>query len=292
MTWTRRRFLRIAAVSTAAAACSPRKLLNRPPLARVVFYTDVHARPGRTISQALEAAAVAIGAQRADVVIAGGDMVGAGTGVALQDAQSMWITYGSMLATIGGNVHHVFGEHDLVGPAQAVRRGADPRSLVRERLGRGRTYGSFDAADFHFVLLDSVEVARDGAGYRGFIDDEQLGWLAGDIGRIPSTQPVIVTTHVPLRTAEYAPGGGPPDRAIVNAQAVLDVLTRRRIVLVLQGHSHKAEAIQQAGVTFLSGGSICGHWSARERSGSAPGFVVASVTPERVEWKYVAYEQV
>jgi 3',5'-cyclic AMP phosphodiesterase CpdA len=265
--------------------------LNRPPSARVVFYTDVHARPGRAISQSLEAAAVAIGAQRADVVIAGGDMVGAGTGVAMPEAQSMWLTYGSMLATIGGHVHHVFGEHDLVGPAQAVRRGADPRSLVRERLGRGRTYGSFDAADFHFVLLDSVEVARDGAGYRGFIDRQQLDWLTGDISRIPTTKPVIVTTHVPLRTAAYAPGGAPPDRAIVNAQDVLDVLMRRSLVLVLQGLSHKSEAIQHAGVTYLSGGAICGHWSPHDGAG-APGFVVASVTPERVEWKYVAYEAV
>ena len=125
-------------------------------------------------------------------------------------------------------------------------------------------------------MLDSVQPTKE--GYRGFIDAEQLDWLAQDLERIPSTQPVIVVTHMPLRTAAG------DNQVVANARAVLDVLMRRRLVLVLQGHVQKAEAFQEGGVTFLTGGAVCGTADCR---GTEPGFVVAKVRPDRVEWRYV-----
>jgi 3',5'-cyclic AMP phosphodiesterase CpdA len=139
-----------------------------------------------------------------------------------------------------------------------------------------------------------VEVTRDKPGYRGFIGAEQLDWLASDLARIPSTQPVIAATHMPLRTAAFGQteaGGGPADQVVVNARQVLDVLMHRQLVLVLQGHSHRSDAIQEAGVTFLSGGAISGPGWNDDHGGATPGFVVASVRPERVDWQYVGYSE-
>jgi hypothetical protein len=264
-------------------------LIDRTPSVRIVFYTDVHARPGRDIAPALQAMGVALGAQRADVIIAGGDSVDAGMSVSAEEARSMWISYRSILATVGGDVRHVFGERDL---AQAGRGGADPRALIREELHQSRTYGAFNAEEFHFVLLDSVEITKDKAGYRGFVGKEQLDWLAADVAAVPSTQPVIAVTHMPLRTTAFdqrGPGDGPPDQIVVNAKEVLDVLMRRQLVLVLQGHVGKAEAFKEAGVTFLTGGAVCGHWCKHDHPGTTPGFVVAKVRPDRVQWQYGGY---
>jgi hypothetical protein len=41
---------------------------------------------------------------------------------------------------------------------------------------------------------------------------------------------------------------------------VLDILASRRVILVLQAHLHKVEAVRRDGTTFLTGGAISGQW--------------------------------
>jgi 3',5'-cyclic-AMP phosphodiesterase len=159
-------------------------------------------------------------------------------------------------------------------------------------LGLERTYSSFEAGGYHFVILDSIQATGDGDGYRGFVEAEQIDWLSADIARVPRGRPVVAVTHLPLVTAFFGhpePGGGPSNRVVLNATEVLKVLGRRRLILVLQAHLHTSEAFEQRGTTFLCGGAICGQWWRMDRDGTPPGFTVVSLNGERVDWEYVRY---
>jgi 3',5'-cyclic AMP phosphodiesterase CpdA len=294
VTLTRRQFLGTCALAASAAACSPFGALRRSAALRLVFYADVHARDTPPITDALARAAQAIAAQHADLVIAGGDLVEAGPDVAAAVADPCWAAYHDMLDALARSevgVHHVLGNHDLVEPG--ARTGpAGPRAAFLSELGLERSYASFEAAGYHFVLLDSVEVVPEPPGYRGFVGAEQRDWLAADLARIPPSQPVIVATHIPLVRNEpngVQNGDETPHSVIANAADVLDIFASRRVILVLQAHLHRVEAVRVGATTFLTGGAICGQWWKRSRDGAEPGFMVVTLDRERVDWEYVTY---
>ncbi|MFT7471456.1 MAG: hypothetical protein ACI8XU_001352 [Kiritimatiellia bacterium] len=67
----------------------------------------------------------------------------------------------------------------------------------------GPTYYSFNHGNAHFVALNNVEYAGDGklfgnSGYRGFIPEHQLQWLAQDLANISSEKLIVIATHIPL----------------------------------------------------------------------------------------------
>ena len=293
MTLTRRRFLGTCALAAAAAACSPRSLLGRSPALRLVFYADVHARDTPAITGALAQAAQAIGAERADLVIAGGDLVEAGPDTGAAVARPCWAAYRDMLGAMGrsrGEVRHVLGNHDLVQPDSRTGP-AGPRASFLSELGLEHTYGSFEAGGYHVVLLDSVEVVSEPPGYRGFVGPEQRDWLAADLARIPPSQPVIVATHIPLLGAPHDArhGDDQPHMIVANAAEVLDIFASRRVILVLQGHLHRVDAVRVGATTFLTGGAICGQWWKRSRDGAEPGYMVVKLDGDDVDWRYVTY---
>jgi len=67
----------------------------------------------------------------------------------------------------------------------------------------GPTYYSFNHGNVHFVALNNVEYAgldkRFGnERYRGFITDNQLGWLEQDLANVPTDKLIVIATHIPL----------------------------------------------------------------------------------------------
>ena len=113
---SRRRVLGLALGSAVAAACAPAARLRGGQQLRLVYYADVHARRSEAVATALERAGAAVAAQRADVVIGGGDAIEGGIGVDAVSARELWRIYGTtMLDSIGREVHHAVGNHDLAG---------------------------------------------------------------------------------------------------------------------------------------------------------------------------------
>jgi 3',5'-cyclic AMP phosphodiesterase CpdA len=254
----------------------------------VVFYRAVHARGGRAVTAALPRAAAAIAAQRADLIVCGGDAVEAGVGTTGERAARLWNTYATaMLGPIGRDVRHAVGNHDLVGTSA----NADVRAAARTALGLERTYYSFEVGAYHFVVLDSVAVDSHGE-YTGHVGAEQLAWLRSDLAATPRSARVVVVTHMPLCTGFFGstePGTGPADRVVRNAADVLDVLSMRRLILVLQGHLHVYEALEREGVAFLSGGAVSGRWWKGVYLDTPPGFAVVALDGDEVASRYVGY---
>ncbi|HIF08676.1 MAG TPA: hypothetical protein EYQ81_01705 [Sneathiellales bacterium] len=114
---------------------------------RIVFYSDVHARTEWETPTALMMAADAINAQKADLVLGGGDLITDGFDSTSEEVAPRWNTYMVMHSAIEGEHHAAIGNHDLVGalPKDGSAPADDPRLDFKQRFGLTRTYRSFDA---------------------------------------------------------------------------------------------------------------------------------------------------
>ncbi len=92
----------------------------------------------------------------------------------------------------------------------------------------GKTHYTFDHKGIHFIALDNVSDPR------GAIGDEQLAWLAKDLGQQKSDAPIVVFAHRPL--FDLAPEW---DWATPDGAKAVDLLLPHENVTVFYGHIHQ-----------------------------------------------------
>jgi Icc protein len=263
---------------------------------RLVFYTDVHARTEWKTPIAMARAANAINAQKADLVIAGGDLITEGFQSSAVRMAPRWDAYMAMHREIEGDLYPAIGNHDLVAaiPEDGTLPAKDPRAVYRDTLGLDSTFYSFDAVGYHFVILDSIQVTGDELKYQGMIWPEELEWLNHDLSKVPRGTPIILVTHIPLLTVFYAATEGgtfpaPRNRVVVNNLDVLKIIREYNVILVLQGHLHVKELILWQHTRFIGGGAICGKWWRGPWHGTEEGFSVITLTGSTFSWEYIDY---
>jgi 3',5'-cyclic AMP phosphodiesterase CpdA len=263
---------------------------------RLVFYSDVHARTEWETPAALMKAADAINAQKADLVLGGGDLIEGGFNSTSGEAAPRWDGYMAMHSAIEGEHHAAIGNHDLVGalPKDGSPPTADPRLEYKRRLGLTRTYRSFDALGYRVMLLDSVRISDGEHKYHGWVSLEQREWIKEELWRLPTGTPIVLVTHIPLMTAFFSATKGttfqaPPNRVVVNNTEVLALFAEHNLVLVLQGHLHVSEMLRWRDTTFITGGAICAKWWRGPHLGTEEGFNAITLRRNRVEWEYIDY---
>jgi Icc protein len=134
-------------------------------------------------------------------------------------------------------VFYVPGEHDILN---------DNGAAYRARFGKGSLgsgWYSFDQKGVHFVGLVNVDGVTEGG--LGIMGEEQLAWLAKDLGAISSETPVVVFAHVPLWEVYPKWGWGTADGA-----RALALLKRFGSVTVLNGHIHQVVQKIEGNITF------------------------------------------
>lgn len=150
----------------------------------------------------------------------------------------------SLYAAFRGPRYHVLGNHDVYN--------LDKQQWL-DILRIPRTFYSFDADGFHFVVLD-VQFAEDGSdlastytGVAGSIPAPELAWLKEDLAL--SGQPTVVFVHQPLDTYVEAWG-----RTLVANQAeVTGILSADPdVIAVFQGHDHANRHTVQDGVHYIT----------------------------------------
>jgi Icc protein len=301
-TITRRSFLgkMVASLALAATGCSQTIVWpangSQKGSIRLIFFTDVHARTEWETPKAMARAARLINAQKADLVIAGGDLITEGFQSSAERVEPRWDVYMEMHRAIQPDVYPAMGNHDLVAaiPNDGTPAAQDPRKIFREKMNMDRTYYSFDAVGYHFVVLDAIQVTGDDYQYQGMVRPEELEWLSRDLSRVPRGTPIIAVTHIPLLTVFYAATEGamsvaPRNRVIINSRNVFAIMENHNVILVLQGHLHAKELLNWRDTTFITGGAVCGRWWRGPWYGTEEGFNVITLTGNRVEWEYIDY---
>lgn len=272
--------------------------LQRPKKSKVrlLFYTDVHSTEERQAPKAMERAVESINNQGADLIINGGDLIHRGFQLSAAAAEKRWDIYMGMHQAIRGEIFSTLGNHDLVAikPEDGSPPSEDPRAMFRKRLGLEGCYYSFDALGYHFVVLDSILIKAQQASYGGWIDPEQLEWLKEDLSKLPPCAPIVAVTHIPLLTNFHAATAGatqatPARLVISNNVEVLKSFAGHKLILVLQGHIHVDELIRWRGITFITGGAICGAWWRGPRLGTEEGYGMVTLDGDQMSWRYIDY---
>jgi 3',5'-cyclic AMP phosphodiesterase CpdA len=135
-------------------------------------------------------------------------------------------------------VFYLPGEHDVF---------LDGGKEYLDRYGKGtvggRGWQSFDYKGTHFVgLVNVLKYKGEGMGALG---EDQIEWLAKELGPLSSSTPVVVFAHVPL-WAVYPQWGWTTE----DAGRALEHLKRFGSVTVLNGHIHQVMQKVEGAVTF------------------------------------------
>jgi 3',5'-cyclic-AMP phosphodiesterase len=134
-------------------------------------------------------------------------------------------------------VFYVPGEHDVF-----LDGGKEYLSRYGKGTVDGRGWQSFDYKGTHFVgLVNVLKYKGEGMGSLG---QEQIEWLEKDVGRLSSSTPIVVFSHVPL-WAVYPQWGWTTE----DAERALGYLRRFGSVTVLNGHIH--QVVQKVEGTIL-----------------------------------------
>ncbi len=251
---------------------------------RVAHLTDFHCQPELGAAKGTEMAMAHAMRQKPDLVLVGGDCIM--DGFAQDEARTalQWRLYRERLdALVKVPVAHTLGNHDVWGWNKAASRttGDEPkwgkRWFLRE-FGQDRTYRSFDQGGWRFVVLDTLLRTPD--GYNGFLDDEQMEWLKGDLAA--TKKPTLVISHIPLfsitpvavgydeKTGDWNVGGNMMTK---NSDAIRDLFAANpHVRIALSGHTHLLDRVDYRGVSYLCGGAVAGNWWKGPYHGFEPGY--------------------
>lgn len=261
---------------------------------RLVFATDSHlmVNNGLKSGDGLIACLSAIEAikPKPDLILFGGDLTHESPQLDFPAAEQLidrflaiWKDHTSL------PTYFTFGNHDLVGTKNASVSRDDPRfgkGLYLTRLGLERNYYAFEQGGWRFIVLDDVFPEPDGS-YIGEFVEEQLAFLRTELGRRPET-PTLICGHIPsvsvlpslnvigVTKSEGTSIAIPASLVTRNTGDFHKVLAEAKanVKLVLAGHLHHVEQIQVDGVSFFTGGAVCGNWWKGAQQGCPEGFAV------------------
>jgi hypothetical protein len=269
---------------------------------RLGFLTDCHAMDEHDAPAWLDNTAELMNSLKPDLIIGGGDFVHGGFHSLGKVMEHRWGLADTCLKKLKTRLEPIIGNHDFYEPLQADGSPSqgDPRWRWRKYFGLEHTYRSFHWHGYRFLMLDSVKVVGGQDPYRGWIDAAQLAWLDRELATIPSSEPIILCTHIPFRTGvagSFGPLVGPsPGRVrVLNANLVMEKLRNRPVVAILQGHVHLNERLELNGIPCITGGAVCGKWWQGPNMGTYPGVGMIEILPkglqkvdirQKVAWNY------
>lgn len=239
----------VLGVAAATAAAPARAGSAREETAGLRFglVTDLHyadkppagTRHYRETPAKLAEAAEAFRREKVDFLVELGDLIDAADSV---EAELGYLDrIDREFAAIAGRRHYVLGNHcvDML-----------TKDEFLGRVGQGRSFFSFDAGDHHFVVLDAC-FRSDGAPYGrknsdwkdANIPPHEVDWLRDDLAA--TDRPTIVLAHQRLDVGPpYGVRNAPEVRAILEGSG--------RVRAVFQGHSHKNDHREIAGVHYVT----------------------------------------
>lgn len=247
---SRRAFIRNGALCLAGASAGPLLAVEpvRKPAFRIGLLTDLHyadkpalrTRFYRETPAKLLEAVRRFHAERPAFVVELGDFIDKAETV---EQEIVWLKkVERVFAGVKTPRHYVLGNHCVTTLTKA-------EFAAHSGASRASHY-SFDHGGFHFVVLDSCFRA-DGEPYQrenfkwtdANIPASQLDWLRADLAK--AGKPAVVLAHQRIDEAG--------NHSVVNAAAAREALERAGNVLaVLQGHSHKNDYQQIAGIHYCT----------------------------------------
>ncbi len=274
------------------AACTNQKAPQ--PDFTFAFLTDIHLTPDKDAPKGFQEAINTVNKLKPDFVITGGDLIMDALGQSRSRADSLYHLYSQLMKGFTMPVHNTVGNHELFAFYNKQIDTLDPdygEGMFRRYLGD--PWQSFDYKGWHFIILKSIEQTPT-RSYEGKINPVQLEWLKQDLAKLNDTTPIVVSVHIPFITVynQWIEGGQQVNGAgsvITNGKEVLDLLRKKNLKLVLQGHQHYYEDLYLDGVHFITGGAVSAGWWGGALGGMEEGFMMIKVYGGEVRSEYVDF---
>ena len=163
-----------------------------------------------------------------------------------------------------------------------------------DQLGNDETtadslHAPFDYKGIHFIRLNGMHPTKQAFAT---LDQEQITWLKEDLAKTGLETPIVVSTHVPLLSLYYpvVEGSMQARDMIENTKEIVDLLKPYNIKLILQGHQHIYEQIQERGLWFVTAGGVSANWWTGPLADTEEGFLLIKVdNANNFSWEYIDY---
>lgn len=211
-----------------------------------------------------QAAFDAFSAPGADLVVSLGD-------VSSSSNQQAMRTVRDGLAGAPCPVHWVYGNHDTMFVNEAH---------IDQIFGRTGDY-AFDQDDVHFVVVDTTN-PFDMVHWGGHLTDDQLTWLADEVGKAKGRTLVVMGHHALRGTT--VPWSDEQNHAVDNSEAMQAVLRGHEggAGLYLCGHTHRNGYARQGAWHYLMLADVP----------DIAGYLELDFQPERVGVAYKHFDDV
>ncbi|MCS7054126.1 MAG: metallophosphoesterase [Ignavibacterium sp.] len=262
-----------------------------------VFLTDIHVQPERNGVEGFDLAIQKVNELNPDFILTGGDLLFDVLAVGYERADSLFNIYLNMIKKFKSPVYNTIGNHDIFGWYEKSKVPRDHlefgKKMYQNRIGK--TYYTFNFKGVKFFVLDSIEEVPEKGKYYGYINQEQIDWIKDELSKTDTNTIIIISTHIPMITTLSQIRGGSMvanERGLVieNAKEVLDLFSKHKLKLVLQGHLHYYEDLNvQNKVRFITGGAVSGRWWLGDNYGLEEGFVLIRIKNGKIEANYLDY---
>lgn len=146
----------------------------------------------------------------------------------VNDPLDLFDEHNAIVADIGIPWWNLPGNHDINFDVPD-----DTYSTQTYKSVYGPTDYSTDYGRVHFVNMDNVQYfGEEEGGYRGYLTEQQLTWLANDLAHVPADRLIVIATHIPLRTEAI----GADNINTVNLDELFEVLEGREHLYSVSGH--------------------------------------------------------
>lgn len=250
---------------------------NKKAAIRVAHLTDIHVKPGiipeTGMAKAFQhAQQLRLGV---DFIINGGDSIMDALEADKQKTETQWKLFKTILQKENNlPVYHTIGNHDIWGWFIKNDKPESDRLYGKqwavEMLELKKRYYSFARSNWHFIILDSVQLNPAG-GYIGKLDAEQLEWLQEDLKNVPADKFICIVSHIPILSIC---SGLFFDKTETNGDLLIkrnlmhtDFLAIKKIFLkypnikaCISGHIHLQDEVEYLGIKYYCNGAVSGNW--------------------------------
>lgn len=292
---TRRQFVTTAALGSAGLALGGCSAKGRTPLGEqlsdtesftFVHLTDMHVRRKRQGHKGYRVCIDHVNAlsEQPDFALMGGDLAFDGLYTEKEEFADQIELFRTTSDLLRIPYYNCIGNHDALGWSGRRKVPVDDpdigKKMIMDRLGMKTSYYSFDHRGWHFVVLDCIYPVEtdNGPGYEPRIGDEQLEWLACDLGATGG-RPTVAMTHI-AAFCNLAQVEGDTNAKAMTGMVLRDnkqlrlVLERHGVKALLQGHSHQTEDFCFNGVQYLTSPAVSAAWWGGNWLGFEPGYTV------------------
>jgi 3',5'-cyclic AMP phosphodiesterase CpdA len=258
---------------------------------RFAFATDIHLNKQNNgncltgLKQALDK----IKESKVDFVVFGGDLVdisGMSHNLSKQQTDSMYNVFKLTVDKTKLKYYPTIGNHDrYFDDANGYTEGDEIFKTFFKQ-----SYYTFEKEGVRFFILNSVQKNKEKGGY--YVGEKQMEWLKEELSKIPTSTPVVVSTHVPVYSIYYPVVEGKYVfvDVIANYKELLKTFEKHNLKLVLQGHQHLYEEIFSQNVQYITGGAVCASWWSGAFHGTEEGFLIVDVDDnDKFTWEYIDY---